>query len=558
MPPAPLTERRENRRRKPPQLAYLEFGRENGGMIRDVSEGGIRFHLMNPVTVGQSLQFAVAVDAQRRIEGQARMVWTDGSGKSGGLCFVELSAPSREMLDAWLAEMDEAAGDFVPVGAEVATAPAPATPAAPPAVKVAERWRSAPVAVAEAPGEAREATPVAVALAAPPLAIPAASPPVPPAPAISLASQLLPGTPPAITVPEPRAESLQVGSQFIASPLPREVWQRAAREEIAPGERSRRPLAAAKTKAMREQVLAHSQDSAPAQSSTRIADAPREPGASRIPGASPVAAKAGAVDPSADPLRDFLKRPIGGADFPDPAAIEDFEAPNDTDDLGEARSVGWTTTRLVMVLALAAICGVAAAFAAIAYRQNVGASLIKLGEKISGEPRPAGNAGPETSPSAPAPVTDGQSRTDQRALEKAVNGKKRASEPATDPAAGSSPTPAKNPPSSEPVEPPPAAVRPQISRQTLPPGGAAEPQLAAGRELVAGKPRRPPEDVASLWIAVENGDTSAEIVLANHYASGDGVDKNCDQARVLLQAAAKHGSEAATKSLAQLAASGCQ
>jgi TPR repeat protein len=57
---------------------------------------------------------------------------------------------------------------------------------------------------------------------------------------------------------------------------------------------------------------------------------------------------------------------------------------------------------------------------------------------------------------------------------------------------------------------------------------------------------------------VENGDTAAEILLANHYASGDGVEKNCDQARVLLQAAAKRGSDAAAKRLKQLADAGCQ
>ena len=100
------TERRQSRRRKPPQLVYLEFGRENGGMIKDVSEGGMRFHLINPVAAGLSVHFAAAIDAVRRMEGQARMVWTDASGKSGGLCFTELSASSRDILQAWLAEID--------------------------------------------------------------------------------------------------------------------------------------------------------------------------------------------------------------------------------------------------------------------------------------------------------------------------------------------------------------------------------------------------------------------------------------------------------------------
>jgi TPR repeat protein len=57
---------------------------------------------------------------------------------------------------------------------------------------------------------------------------------------------------------------------------------------------------------------------------------------------------------------------------------------------------------------------------------------------------------------------------------------------------------------------------------------------------------------------VENGDTVAEVALANHYATGAGVERNCAQARVLLEAAAKHGNEAAVKRLIQLRSTGCQ
>src|SRR5271168_5615847 len=106
MSPTPINERRRSRRRKPAQLVYLEFGRDNGGMVKDVSEDGMRFSLMGPVVVGQTLQFSVNLDASRRIEGQAKMIWTEANGKSGGLSFAELSEPSRQALRAWLAEID--------------------------------------------------------------------------------------------------------------------------------------------------------------------------------------------------------------------------------------------------------------------------------------------------------------------------------------------------------------------------------------------------------------------------------------------------------------------
>src|SRR5271168_2081846 len=132
MSPPPATERRRSRRRKPSQLVYLEFGKENGGMVKDVSEGGMRFYLINPVAVGQSLHFSVNLDTHRRVEGQALMVWTDAGGKSGGMSFSELSAESRETLRAWLAEIDSpsAAAAAPPVHAPApSAAPVPIAPA---------------------------------------------------------------------------------------------------------------------------------------------------------------------------------------------------------------------------------------------------------------------------------------------------------------------------------------------------------------------------------------------------------------------------------------------
>src|SRR5208282_3687841 len=145
MPPPPATERRRSRRRKPSQLVYLEFGKENGGMVKDVSEGGMRFHLINPVTIGQSLRFTVNIDATRRLEGQALMIWTDSGRKSGGMSFSEMSAESRENLRSWLAEIDSpltadpiAPGRVAPTSVALMTpAPSPVLPIPPASAPVA-------------------------------------------------------------------------------------------------------------------------------------------------------------------------------------------------------------------------------------------------------------------------------------------------------------------------------------------------------------------------------------------------------------------------------------
>lgn len=61
-----------------------------------------------------------------------------------------------------------------------------------------------------------------------------------------------------------------------------------------------------------------------------------------------------------------------------------------------------------------------------------------------------------------------------------------------------------------------------------------------------------------LWAAVEKGNVQAEITLADMYARGEGVTKNCNQAQVLLRAASKKGNYEASQELAQLIRSGCR
>ena len=60
-----------------------------------------------------------------------------------------------------------------------------------------------------------------------------------------------------------------------------------------------------------------------------------------------------------------------------------------------------------------------------------------------------------------------------------------------------------------------------------------------------------------LWAAVQQGNPRAEVALADLYLRGDGVPKNCDQARVLLIAAAQKHNAEAVKRLQQLNEQGC-
>jgi hypothetical protein len=61
-----------------------------------------------------------------------------------------------------------------------------------------------------------------------------------------------------------------------------------------------------------------------------------------------------------------------------------------------------------------------------------------------------------------------------------------------------------------------------------------------------------------LWSAIEKGNTTAEVELADHYLRGDDLRKNCEQAHVLLMAAAQSKSAVAAEQLADFARYDCK
>ena len=70
--------------------------------------------------------------------------------------------------------------------------------------------------------------------------------------------------------------------------------------------------------------------------------------------------------------------------------------------------------------------------------------------------------------------------------------------------------------------------------------------------------RDPSEAARLLWKAVRKQNSTAAVLLSDLYVRGDGVPRNCDQARILLLAAAKRGSPQAIQQLQNLEAYGCR
>ncbi len=91
-------------------------------------------------------------------------------------------------------------------------------------------------------------------------------------------------------------------------------------------------------------------------------------------------------------------------------------------------------------------------------------------------------------------------------------------------------------------------------------GNGAE-ELALARGYLTGtngQERNSAEAVDWLWKAVAKRNADATLLLSDLYLRGDTVPKNCDQARVLLDAAASRGMKDAAERLRNLQAFGCE
>jgi len=90
--------------------------------------------------------------------------------------------------------------------------------------------------------------------------------------------------------------------------------------------------------------------------------------------------------------------------------------------------------------------------------------------------------------------------------------------------------------------------------------GGAEELAVAQRYLsgATGQRRDTAEAAKWLWKSIAKHNGQATLLLADLYLKGDGVPKNCDQARVLLDSAARKGLQGAGERLRNLPAFGCQ
>jgi hypothetical protein len=93
-----------------------------------------------------------------------------------------------------------------------------------------------------------------------------------------------------------------------------------------------------------------------------------------------------------------------------------------------------------------------------------------------------------------------------------------------------------------------------------PAAGNGSQELAMAQHYLsgAGAQRNSTEGAKWLWKAMAKHNSTAMLLLADLYLKGDGVSKNCEQAHVLLDSAARGGLKQAGERLRHLQAFGCE
>ena len=596
-------------RKVPDQLVYLELGSGNGGMLLSVSEEGFRFRAVTPLRPNGLVPFAFSFDGILRLNGVGEVEWLDDDAKSGGMRFADVSDEFRAALNQWLAAPSRHARSGREIAPDASTPldsiekiredlrrgrafsslppqPAPPPPPDSPPEPVGEDLAPEAQNFSARDTWSQETEPPAAEpepQAKPELRLESVQPRATPAPEI-----------PPLEAPPEAAETPRASSP--ASALPN----------------TRPPVSAPPRTPLRPHFSQPADDApvAPLPPQTRSPRVPSEAPmllplpipAEMIPPAEPdppaPAARAPLVPEVASPRPQFraASQTFTASARPHiPPIDESFEVAWQHARLlppPEAPHLSRATASAIIGLALLVILG---AFA-INFRQDVGQLVITLGQKISGASAPAPTGGQERSEAPPAagasnaepsknaeskpesaappqkaPVqaaaaanSRGTSQPDSNAKPLApASNLKRAAAPNTTSATRDSGTsaetasPATSEPRSAEVEQRPAADE---ESQLTPEAGGGQEEFVEARELLRGVHRK--QDLSRavdlLWAGVRKGYVPAEVTLADLYRRGDGVEKNCDQAQVLLVAASKKGSPDARRMLELMAEQGCE
>jgi hypothetical protein len=105
--------RRLRERKHPERIVSCKLGGEESSAVLNLSEDGLCFESLTPIEEKDLLQLRLSVDLNSAIEATGELAWIDSAKRTGGLRFLELSAPAREQIRAWLSEASIAGEETV-------------------------------------------------------------------------------------------------------------------------------------------------------------------------------------------------------------------------------------------------------------------------------------------------------------------------------------------------------------------------------------------------------------------------------------------------------------
>jgi len=535
MPSMPVqSERRRKLRKKPLRLIYVELAFGNGGMMRDLSEEGFAVRAMIPVKQGDKTSFSFALGEKARIEGEGKVLWIDEGGRVAGVQFGEISPEMRSQIDDWLIE-EEKVTDPRNTAKEPSIAPAATME------ELREEIRSTPVRK-ETPPPVPEETPVDER-------------PLEEEPADTSEPQIqaIPPAAPEVKVAAKEAARVETAPKEGPTPAPELPKPKPVPANDPDGASA--PRVATVTEGFFWRQSKAPRPSAPVEE-TSAPDLPPLPlpnpvtpirqgrkwqvQKEEVEAEEPAESKAPLPD-----ISEILIQPHGLPPRGDAPLHPLPEKPGQRTQHGEGVSFTLTGALLVMTTLTVIV-------SLLVYHREVGNAFIRTGEALGGASSsvaipPATNNANNTNTNNP-PRSNNRSETQP---ERPVNPAPTPTNPSTGSSSGT-------PPLGDLASVPSAPVTPLSSPEPSPDSGQAEYLQAV--QLLRGRSSRSDavEAVRLLWIAVEKGNPSAEVSLADLYWHGQGVARNCDQARILFTAAARKGSSEAQKQLREFQREGCE
>ena len=532
-------------------------------MLLSISEDGFRFRAVTPVRANGDMPFAFSLDGKVRLEGTGAIEWIEDDGKSGGMRFAEVSPEFRAILADWLS-------------ADSSARQASNAPAAPDDTmeRIQQELRSG----------YPQRPPKTAPQQKPPEQKPEAKPERTFQPSVLEHTITAPGQKPKSVVPakiSPANEPDTASRLFPLQAPPVEAEKLSSSAFLKP---------AVDTKVPPVNPVAATPPPARSMFSPRSASAVPDAPANPVPVQTATSSR-----PYIPPLEDT---------FDNAWEYARLTAPQESPHLSRAAAGS------IIAIALAAILG------ALIYnfRQDIGGTVIQLGQSISGENRsatsapaqetkpdgapseqqnaeqkpadsdvPAGsvpeNSGGSAKPNVTSPNANGAVGT-AAGGKNGISGsgssqKSQSLTPSSTPSSipsSSTTSPAKpsgNPAAQFPLDGSDKKATPPATSLGIPPGipaatsgdaGSGQEEFKVAEDILRGSNRRRDLQVAVslLWSGVRKGYVPAEVALADLFRRGEGVPRNCDQARVLLVAASKRGSFDARLMLEKMAEQGCE